>query len=111
MGQQIMDAKQLPTIRFRLAIVLIVLAASFGALVSAILYFNFQNELRSSLRHRLENITTLAGLQQNGDEFAKVQSEGDENFLKIREQNLKIKASDPELRFVYTMRKDAQGIY
>jgi len=106
-----MDTHQYPTIRFRLAIVLIVLAASFGALVSAILYFNFQSELRTSLRHRLENITTLAGLQQNGDDFAKVQSEGDEDFLKIRAQNLKIKESDPELRFVYTMRKDAQGIY
>ena len=106
-----METNQYPTIRSRFAIVLIVLAASFGALVSSILYINFRNELRNSLRHRLENITTLAGLQQDGNAFLKVQSENDENFNKIREQNLKIRRADPELRFVYTMRKDAQGIY
>lgn len=106
-----MEINKYPTFRSRLAIVLIFLAAIFGAVVSSILYINFKNELRNSLRHRLENITTLAGLQQNGDDLLKVQNEGDESFEKIRAQNLKIRSADPELRFVYTMRKDSQGIY
>ena len=90
---------------------MIILAALFSAGVSSVFYLNFSQELRNSLQHRLENITTLASLQQDGDVLLKVQSEGDENFIKIREQNLKIRGAEPELRFVYTMQKDAQGIY
>ena len=90
---------------------MIILAALFSAGVSSVFYLNFRQELRNSLQHRLENITTLAGLQQDGDVLLQVKSEGDANFIKIREQNLKIRASEPELRFVYTMQKDAQGIY
>src|SRR5262245_42664360 len=100
-----------PTLQARLAFVLIFLATLFAAAVSYVLYVNFREELRDSLRHRLENITTLAGLQQNGDDLVRVQAAGDEYFNKIHEQNVKIKRSDPELRFVYTMRQDAQGIY
>lgn len=106
-----MDTHKYPSLRRRLAIVLIILAALFSAGVTSILYFNFQNEFRDSLRHRLENITSLAGLQQNGDVFVQVQAAHDEAFEIIHEKNVKIKRSDPELRFVYTMRKDEQGIY
>lgn len=104
-----MDPNQFPRLRVRLAIVLIVVAGLFGAGVSSLLYINFKNELRNSLRHRLENIATLAGMQQNGDDFQKVQRENDQYFLKIQAQNINIKNTDSELRFVYTMRKDAQG--
>jgi GAF domain-containing protein/HAMP domain-containing protein len=91
--------------------VLILLAAVFGAGVASILFVNFRNELRSSLRHRLENITTVAGLQQNGDDLVMVEAQGDEFFNRIHEKNVEIKRSEPDLRFVYTMRKDAGGIY
>lgn len=111
MTQINLKPNQYPTFRSRLAIVLIVLAAIFGAIVSSIFYINFKNELRNSLRHRLENITSLAGLQQDGDAFSKVQAETDKNYDIIRLQNLKIRKSDPDIRFVYTMRKDTQGIY
>jgi GAF domain-containing protein/HAMP domain-containing protein len=104
-----MNTNQYPSLRTRLAIVLILLAAIFTAGVSSIIYFNFKAELRNNLRHRLENVTSLAALQQDGDALLKVQKENDENFEKIRDKNLKIKNSEPELRFVYTMRKDAQG--
>ena len=90
---------------------LIILAALFSAGVSSVLYLNFRQELRDSLRQRLENITTLAGFQQNGDVFVQVQAANDEAFEIIHEKNAKIKRSEPDLRFVYTMRKDQQGIY
>jgi len=104
-----MNTNLYPTLRTRLAIVLILLAAVFTAGVSSIIYFNFKAELRNSLRHRLENITKLAALQQDGNALLKVQAENDQNFEKIRDRNLKIKASEPELRFVYTMRKNTAG--
>src|SRR6187551_384258 len=100
-----------PTLRTRLAVTLIVLTALFSLAVSLLLYMNFRQELRESLRHRLGNIAALAGLQQDGDTFVKVQAQGDENFNKIHTTNLKIKASEPDLRFVYTMRKENGQIY
>ncbi|MGE5375923.1 MAG: GAF domain-containing protein [Bacteroidota bacterium] len=103
------DPSKYPTLRTRLAITLIGIAALFSLVIAAILYANFRQEQRENLRHRLANIATLAGLQQDGDTFAKVQSQGDENFQKIRATNLKIKQSDRDLRFVYTMRKNDQG--
>ena len=106
-----MDAKRYPSLRTRLALVLIILAALFSAAVASVLYINFRAELRNSLRHRLENITTLAGLQQNGDVLIEVLAAHDEAFEIIHEKNVKIKRSDSDLRFVYTMRKDEQGIY
>jgi GAF domain-containing protein/HAMP domain-containing protein len=105
------NPSQYPSLRTRLAVTLIILAALFSAGVSSILYFNFQRELRENLRHRLENITTLAGLQQDGDTFLQVQTQNDEFFQQIHATNLRIKASEPNLRFVYTMRKNEDGIY
>ena len=90
---------------------LIFLAALFAAGISYVLFTNFREELRESLRHRLDNIATLAGLQQDGDTFVNVQAQNDEFFQKIHETNLRIKLSEPELIFVYTMRKSEDGIY
>jgi len=104
-----MNPKQFPSLRRRFAIVLILLAAAFTAGVSYILYLNFKAELRSDLRHRLENITKLASLQQDGDLLLKVQAQGDEAFNIIQERNANIKRTEPELIFVYTLRKDDQG--
>jgi GAF domain-containing protein/HAMP domain-containing protein len=106
-----MNINRFPTLRSRLAFVLIVLAALFAAAVSYVLYVNFRNELREGLRHRLANIASLAGLQQDGDTFIKVQAQSDEYFRRIHATNLKIKLTDPDLIFVYTMRKDEKGIY
>ncbi len=104
-----MEPNQFPSLRRRLAIVLIILAAIFGAGVSSVLYVNFKTELRNDLRQRLENITTLTGLQQNGDELEKVQAQGDEYYNIVLERNATIKRSIPDIRFIYTLRKDAQG--
>jgi GAF domain-containing protein len=106
-----MNTNYYPTLRTRLAAVLVALAAIFAAAVSSVIYVDFKNELRSNLRHRLENITTLASLQQNGDELLQVQAQGDEFFNKIQDRNAGIKRSDSDLIFVYTLRKDSQGIY
>jgi len=106
-----MENAHYPSFRTRLAFVLIFLATLFAAGVASVLYVNFRRELRDSLRHRLENIATLAGLQQDGDMLLKVKSAHDPYFEIINERNLKIKWSDPDLIFVYTMRKDEEGIY
>jgi GAF domain-containing protein len=100
-----------PTVRTRLAITLIVLTVLFSLAVSFLFYLNFKREIREGLRHRLENIATLAGFQQDGDALVKVQSQSDEYFNQILARNLKIKLSEPDLRFVYTMKKVDGKIY
>lgn len=106
-----MNTRYYPTLRTRLAIVLAILTVIFAASVVSIVYVDFKNELRNNLHHRLENITTLASLQQNGDELLQVQAQEDEFFNTIHNRNVRIKRSDPDLIFVYAMRKDEQGIY
>ena len=106
-----MNTKQYPSLRRRLALILIMLATIFAALVSSIIYVDFRNELHNNLRHRLENITTLASLQQDGDDLLRVQAQGDEAYNRIHERNSSIKRADADLIFVYTLRKDEQGLY
>lgn len=82
-----------------------------SAFVIATLYNNFRNTLREELRNRLISITTIAALQQDGDTLLKVSARDDEFYRKINEQNLKIRSADPDLVYVYTMRRNDQGIY
>ena len=53
----------------------------------------------------------MAALQQNGDAFISVHSDQDPAYQTIRLQNLRIRSSDADLRFVYTMRYDNEGLY
>ncbi len=95
-----------------------IIAASFSALailvVAAViitLYFGFRQQIREDLRKRIANIAELAALQQDGDKFEQIASESDPLFEEFRLQNLEIRKIDPDIAFVYTMRKDEQGIY
>ncbi len=76
-----------------------------------ILYLNFSQQSRQDLRQRIMDIAELAALQQDGDKFEKITSEDDPLYEEFRLQNLKIRKIDPQIAFVYTMRKDDQGIY
>ena len=100
-----------PTLRTRLAVTLVVLTALFSLAVASLMYLSFRRELRESLRHRLADIATIAALQQDGDTFVNVQAQGDEYFNQIHDRNLRIKLSEPDLRFVYTMKKEDGKIY
>ncbi len=95
-----------------------ILAVSFSALailvvagVITTLYFGFKQQIREDLRKRIMNMAALAALQQNGDELAQISSENDPIYQKTREQNLRIVNIDPDVAYIYTMRKDEQGIY
>jgi GAF domain-containing protein/HAMP domain-containing protein len=99
------------SLRTRLAIYFTLLCVLVSALIIGILYHNFKLELREELKNRLVSITSIAGLQQDGDTILKIVSADDENYRKINEQNLKIRGADSDLVYVYTMRKNEQGIY
>ncbi|HSO13343.1 MAG TPA: GAF domain-containing protein [Anaerolineales bacterium] len=97
------------SLQFLLTGTFIVLGVLISAFVIFILYNNFKNELRAELKNRLVSITNLAALQQDGDTLLKVAARNDEYYNIINARNLKIRSSDPDLIFVYTMRKDDQG--
>ncbi len=95
-----------------------ILAVSFSALailvVAAVittLYFGFRQQIREDLRKRIMNMAALAALQQSGDELVQISSENDPIYQSVRAQNLHIANIDPDVAYVYTMRKDEQGIY
>ncbi|PWH12635.1 MAG: hypothetical protein DDG60_12030 [Anaerolineae bacterium] len=95
-----------------------IFAISFSALATVLvaiviisLYFSFSQQIRQDLRKRLMNIAAVAALQQNGDELVLISSETDPLYQKVREQNQRIVDIDPDIAYVYTMRKDEQGIY
>ncbi len=103
--------KQYYSLSLILAICVSLLAIISVGITIGVLYFNFSQESRNDLRQRITNIAELAALQQNGDKFEQITSEDDPLYEEFRLQNLEIRKIDPEIAFVYTMRKDDQGIY
>ena len=99
------------SLRSRLVISFTLLAFLAIGIFLAVSYINYRQQNRADLRQRLINIVSLAALQQNGDIFTEIKSPDDPVFEQIRIQNLRIRSSDPDLAFVYTMRFDTQGIY
>ncbi|MCJ7435208.1 MAG: GAF domain-containing protein [Anaerolineales bacterium] len=99
------------SLRIRLAIYFMFLCVLITALIIGILYYNFKLELREELKNRLASIISIAVIQQDRDTILKITSADDENYKKIKEQNLKTRESDPDLVYVYTMLKNEQGIY
>ena len=100
-----------PTIQTRLTIAFTLLGIIVVAVVLFIQFNNFRGALRNEIRQRLTSITKIAALQQDGDLLTKITSGSDEYYQKLNSINLKIKDSDPDLVFVYTMRKNDEGIY
>lgn len=80
-------------------------ATAFG------LYTTMKRQNLENFRRRVLNAVAIAALQQNGDEFEQISSADDPLYEKLRLQDLRIKNTDADFIYVYTMRKDAQGIY
>lgn len=88
------------------------LVATIASLVTAAgFYYYLRNQLIDGVKERVLSIAQMASLQQNGNEFLQITSGQDPLYEKFRIQNLKIRRSDPDIIYVYTMRRDTQGIY
>lgn len=100
-----------PQLRTILAASFSVLAIVIVAAVITALYLGFSRQIREDLRKRAINLAAIAALQQNGDELLQISSDTDPLYKKIKEQNQRIAEIDPDIAYVYTMRKDEAGIY
>jgi GAF domain-containing protein/HAMP domain-containing protein len=88
------------------------LVAAFASLITTFAtYASTQRQLIENFRRRALTVASITALQQNGDEFEKITSANDPLYEAFRLKNFEILQSDPDFVFVYTMRKDAQGIY
>ncbi|MFH2103878.1 MAG: GAF domain-containing protein [Chloroflexota bacterium] len=75
-------------------------------------FYTYQVErMIEEFRSRALSIVRLASLQQDGDEFVLITSAADELYETYRLRNLAIRYSDPDIIYVYTLRKQEQGIY
>lgn len=88
------------------------LSSTLIAFIIGFYYYNTQaNQSLQDFRKIAKTSISIAALQQNGDEFVKISSAQDPLYEKLRLQNLKIRYSNPDFIYLYTMRKDSEGIY
>ncbi|NWG07252.1 MAG: GAF domain-containing protein [Chloroflexi bacterium] len=80
--------------------------------VGAIVYFSYRNQIREDMRQRMLNIVSLVAMNQNGDLHSTIQgpeNAEDKAHVDILAQNVDYLATDPDLKYIYTMRKNEQG--
>jgi GAF domain-containing protein/HAMP domain-containing protein len=98
-------------LRTKLILGFSLISAIASLITAAAIYTTTQRQIFENFRHRVLTSVAITALQQNGDEFEKITSENELLYEKVRLQNLNILRSDPDFVYVYTMRKDPQGIY
>ena len=99
------------SLRNKLVLGFALLSFFVAALTARGFYTNLRNQVQNEFSQRVLSIVQVAALQQNGNEFVQISSAEDELYEKFRLQNLKIRYADPDVIYVYTMRKDERGIY
>lgn len=82
------------------------------AIVMGLIYYNtLKGQSLQALRRLALNAVTLAALQQNGDELARLTSAADPLYEKFRVQNLGLRQAAPQLVRVFTLGWDENGLY
>jgi GAF domain-containing protein/HAMP domain-containing protein len=99
------------SVRTKLVLGFTVLSTIVSGLTAGGIYTNLLDETIKEFSKRVLVTAKVAAFQQNGNEFRNISSSQDPLYEKFRVQNLKIRKSDPDIAYVYTLRKDDQGIY
>lgn len=99
------------SVRAKLTLGFTIISAIVSGLTARGIYTNLLDDSVKEFSKRALAIIRVASLQQNGDEFKDITSAQDPLYEKFRVQNLKIRQSDPDIAYIFTMRKDNQGIY
>jgi HAMP domain-containing protein len=99
-------------IRLKLVTSFTVIALISVGIVGTVIYINYRNQVREDIRQRLFNILSLVAMNQDGDLHSTIlgpEDANDESHLSIMAQNVQYLATDPALKYIYTMRKNEQG--
>ncbi|HEY5728737.1 MAG TPA: hypothetical protein VIS72_01705, partial [Anaerolineales bacterium] len=99
-------------IRVKIVTAFTVVALTSLAILGTVTYTNFRKQVREDIRQRLLNMVNIIALQQDTDLLAAVQNPGDEDsdaFREIRAINTAIITTEPDLVYIYTMRRNEEG--
>ena len=99
------------SLRAKLVLGFTLLSAFVSFITARGMYTNLQNQAISEFRSRVLALTQFASVQQNGDEFQVISSGLDAGYERVRAEILAIRSENPDISRIFTMRKDAQGIY
>jgi GAF domain-containing protein len=104
--------ERLTSLRFRLAIGFAIAGVLISALTISLSYLQARNSLLREKQHKLTAIAANAALQINGDLHAQLQTPADmdtDAYRELQAKGFAIAATDPEILYVYTMRKNTAG--
>ncbi len=96
----------------KLAITFFGLAVFISAFVTLAAYLNFSFKAREDLRKHLRDVVSMAALQLNGDLHSTLIEPNQEDttaYLEIKQSLQYIKKMAPDIRFIYTWRKNPAG--
>ena len=99
-------------IRIRVITAFTLVAMVSLGILGATTYINYRNQVREDIRQRLRNMVSIIALQQDADLHAAIQNAGDEEmdeYKQFKTVNAAIIATEPELVYIYTMRRNEQG--
>lgn len=103
---------RLTSLRFRLAIGFAIAGVLASALAVSLSYLQARSSLFREKQHKLTALAANAALQINGDAHAQLQTAADINtdlYRELQSKSFAIAATDPEILYVYTMRKNEAG--
>lgn len=105
-------SERLSSLRFRLALGFAIAGVLASGLAVTLSYLQARNTLFREKQHKLTALAANAALQINGDLHAQLQTPADmdsDTYRQLQAQAFAIAATDPEILYVYTMRKNAAG--
>ncbi|MFZ5820210.1 MAG: GAF domain-containing protein [Chloroflexota bacterium] len=100
------------SLRIKSAFAFSFLTIFFVGLITLVYYWSARVQLRQDIRERLRDVAAVGALQIEGDEHALLtdpSQEGNETYLALKRVLQNIRDSGTDIRFVYTMRQDADG--
>lgn len=108
-----MPQLMLPRLRLQTRLALVFLAMTSVLLIGTIgaYYVNATQTFRQELRVRLMGMASTTATLVDGTEHSSLKSETDPGYLRIQALLKRIKAANPEMRYLYTMRLDDSGTW
>jgi GAF domain-containing protein/HAMP domain-containing protein len=99
------------SLRTKLVLGFMLLSAFVSFLTAIGMYNNLRGQVFDEFRSRATGVAKLASLQLDGDELQQITSNQDSAYDGIQRYLRRIRLSDPDIRQIFTLRKDDQGIY
>ena len=99
------------SLRVKLVLGFTLLSAFVSFLTARGIYTILQNQVLDEFKNRALDIARLASLQVNGNEFEQITAARGEIYDIVLLQSQRIRSSDPDIKNVYTLRRDDQGFY